>query len=201
MGGWATRPPGQAWKARGRVERSAPRSCVRPRMFDSDRRIGSHGGWEATREDDSTHLRRPRSRSTSSCSGSISAGSPSSHDAHVVAPTPTRCVLKKIREVPSGREMRNAGVSAARGASCAPRHDAARASHRYFSRALAGATACRAAAVCDRGARFGAPRRMASLFERQRADVESRLDAIVRGGEPVTSRALASLQGALGLET
>ena len=41
---------------------------------------------------------------------------------------------------------------------------------------------------------------MASLFERQRADVESRLDAIVRGGEPVTSRALASLQGALGLE-
>jgi THO complex subunit 1 len=41
---------------------------------------------------------------------------------------------------------------------------------------------------------------MASLFERQRADVESRLDAIVRGGEPVTSRALASLQGALGLD-
>ena len=41
---------------------------------------------------------------------------------------------------------------------------------------------------------------MASLFERQRADVESRLDAIVRGGEPVTSRLLASLQGALGLD-
>ena len=41
---------------------------------------------------------------------------------------------------------------------------------------------------------------MASLFERQRADVESRLDAIVRGAEPVTSRALVSLQGALGLD-
>ena len=41
---------------------------------------------------------------------------------------------------------------------------------------------------------------MASLFERQRADVESRLDAIVRGPEPVTSRALVSLQGALGLD-
>ena len=54
---------------------------------------------------------------------------------------------------------------------------------------------------CATEARGSAPlAAMASLFERQRADVESRLDAIVRGGEPVTSRLLASLQGALGLD-
>jgi len=50
-------------------------------------------------------------------------------------------------------------------------------------------------------ARFGCTTAtMTSLFERQRADVETRLDAIVRGPAPVTSKALLALQGALGLD-
>ena len=69
-----------------------------------------------------------------------------------------------------------------------------------FAAALPGALPV-APRRCATEARGSAPlAAMASLFERQRADVESRLDAIVRGPEPVTSRALVSLQGALGLD-
>ena len=86
--------------------------------------------------------------------------------------------------------MRNAGADRQR-----------RASHRYFSPPRSRAPLPVAPRRCATEARGSAPpAAMASLFERQRADVESRLDAIVRGGEPVTSRALASLQGALGLD-